>query len=324
MSSKAAPQGPRRPLPALGSMRRVARLTWVEVRKLVSHRLFPATVIITLVVTAGLGLAARALTAQMGRGGAGGPSGFGSGVSFSNYSLWVATSTYGLQVATILLVALGAMAMSMEATGRTLNTVLARPIRRVEFALAKVLALVFASLVVLIAAALAAYVVGGTVQERHARPFRGLDSPPEPSWTFPSYGDVVDPRYPDTVIATRGEVMSEILYGFCLLAVPVLAAVSLGFLLGTLIDSSGLAVGLSVGVFVTLEATKFIPLLQEQVGRFTFNYPMTRIAALMLDAGKGMVPRWDDAVAGVGVSALYVAVGFLVSVVVFCRRDITL
>lgn len=303
---------PHKPLPCLGSLRRIGRLTWVELRKLVSHKLFPAAVIITLLVTAGLGLAAKSFTETM-----------GSTVRFSNYSLWVASAGYGLQVSALLLAALGAMAMSTEATGRTLNTVLARPIRRVEFALAKVLSLAIATIAIVASAATAAWVVGGTVSERHPPIFRHGDASPRASG-FPTYGDVIDPQYPDTVIATRAEVMGEILYGFLLLIMPVLAGVSLGFLLGTLIDSSGLAVGLSVGVFMTLEATKFIPMLEEYLGRLAFNYPMTRITTLMLEAGKGTVPQWHDALVGVGISAIYVAVSLLVSITVFCRRDITL
>jgi len=296
----------------LGSLRRIGRLTWVEIRKLVSHKLFPAAVIITLLVTAGLGLAAKNFTEST-----------GSTVRFSNYSLWVASAGYGLQVSALLLTALGAMAMSSEATGRTLNTVLARPIRRFEFAIAKVLSLVFATVAVVLAAALAAWIVGGTVPEKHSLPIHRGELAPRPGG-FPTYADVVDPQYPDTVIATRGEVMGEILYGFMLLVVPVLAGVSLGFLLGTLIESSGLAVGIAVGVFMTLEATKFIPVFEEYLGRLAFNYPMTRITTLMLEAGKGTVPQWHDALVGVGISAIYVAVSLLVSVTLFCRRDITL
>jgi len=306
---------PKRPLPCLGSLRRIARLTWVEVRKLVSHKLFPVALAITIVVTAGLGLAARSFTESL-----------GSSVRFSNYSLWVASAGYGLQVSALLLAALGGMAMSSEATGRTLNTILARPIRRIEFALAKILSLVLATVAVVAAAGLSAYVVGGTVPNRFPAPRRDVapSAPAPPTSGFPTYSDVVDPRPPYTVIAPKGEVMREILFGFALLVVPVLAGVSLGFLLGTLIDSAGLAVGLAVGVVVALEATKFIPVFEEQLGSLAFNYPMTRITTLMSEAGRGTVPQWDTALTGVGVSALYIAVCFLVSIIVFCRRDVTL
>jgi len=304
----------RRPLPVLGSLCRTGRLTWVEIRKLVSHKLFPAALLITLGVTTGLALATKAFTAGMG------PRGF------SNYSLWVTSAGYGLQVGTLLLVALGAMAMSTEATGRTLNTVLARPIRRIEFAVAKVVSLVFAVVAVVLAAALAAYVVGGTVEPTRPPLVWQADGTAVPDWHFPSYGDIVDPdpRYGEGVLLTKGAVMGDILFGFLLLVVPVLAGVSVGFLVGTLIDSSGLAIGLSVGVFMTLEATKFIPVVEDQLGQFAYNYPITRISALMLEASGGTVPQWGDALAGVGISAIYVAVSLLVSLVVFCRRDITL
>ena len=299
-------------LPVLRSLRRVGRLTWVEIRKLVSHKLFPVTAAVTLLVTAGLGFAAKSFT-----------EGMESGVRFSNYSLWVVSSGIGLRIGTLLLVALGAMAMSTEATGRTLNTMLTRPIRRIEFVLAKVLSLVFATAVVVLAAALASYIVGGTVQERSPRVTWNADRP-EASWKFPSYSDLIDPEYPDLLIASRAKIMGNILFGFALLVVPVLAAVSVGFLLGTLIDSTGLAIGLSVGAFVTLEATKVIPMFEEHLGRLAFNYPITRISTLMLEAGNGTVPQWHDAIVGVGVSAIYVAVCLVISVLVFCRRDITL
>jgi ABC-type transport system involved in multi-copper enzyme maturation permease subunit len=201
---------------------------------------------------------------------------------------------------------------------------LTRPIRRIEFVLAKILALVFATVVVVMAGALASYLVGGTVQERTPRVTWTADRVPTTSWKFPSYSDLVDPQYPDQVTASRGKIVGNILFGFALLVVPVLAAVSVGFLLGTLMDSTGLAIGLSVGAFVTLEATKFIPMFEEHLGRLAFNYPITRIGTLMMEAGRGTVPQWGDALVGVGISAIYVAVCLIISVVVFCRRDITL
>jgi len=302
-----------RPIFVLSSLGRVGRLTWVEILKLMWHKLFPVTVILTVLVTAGLGIAAKQLS-----------SGAMSGAQFSNYSLWVASSSFGLRVGMLLLAAIGAMAMSSEATARTLNTVLTRPIRRIEFAAAKVLSLVFATVVVVAASALAAYVVGGTAPgERSSRvsSSRSVEAAPA---RFPSYGDVVDPLYPDVVIASKGEVMGEIWFGFLLLVVPVLAGVSLGFLLGTLLDSSGLAVGLSAGLFVTLEGTKFIPLLEEFLGKYAYNYPLNRISTIMLQSGKGSLADWHDALVGVGISGIYVGVCLLVSLVVFCRRDVTL
>ncbi len=214
-----------RPIPVLGSLRRTGRLAWVELRKLLSHKLFPAALILTLVVTTGLALAAKAFTQGMGTRG------------FSNYSLWVTSGGYGLQVGIILLVALGAMAMSTEATGRTLNTVLARPIRRIEFAAAKILSLLAATIAIVLVAALASYIVGGTVQD----PLASSEWQPEgaPTQGFPSYGDVLkyNPAYGWGVLLTKGVVMGEILFGFLLLVVPVFAGVSVGFLIGTLVDS---------------------------------------------------------------------------------------
>lgn len=302
----------RRRVPLLGSLRCIGRLTWVELAKLVSHKLFPAAVVLTLVVTAGLALAAKSFTESM-----------GSTTRFTNYSLWIVSAGFGLQVGMLLLVALGAMAMSAEATGRTLNTVLARPIRRIEFAVAKVLSLVFATAAVVLAAALAAFVVGGTVEDHRPRMAWGGDLDGGGRSGFPSYGDIVDPGS-GYVIASRGEVIGHIVRGFALMIAPALAAVCIGFLIGTLIDSSGLAIGLSVGLYVSLEASKFIPLLEEHLGRWAFNYPLTRISTLMYDAGKGILPQWHDAYVGVGISGLYIAICLAISLLVFCRRDITL
>jgi len=308
------PAAAKRAVPLLGSLRRLGRLTWVEILKLISHKLFPITVLLTVLVTTALAIAGRAVTEES-----------DSRIRFSNYSLWVASATYGLSVGTVLLVAVGAMAMSNEATARTLNTLLARPIRRIEFAGAKLLSLLFATVAVVAAAALAGYIVGGTAQPaRTVTIWRDPGGGEQPRVGFPSYGPVVDPRDPDYVIFTRGEVMGEILFGFALLVVPVLAAVSLGFLIGTLIDAAGLAIGLSVGIFVTMEATKFMPLLFDLASYFAFNYPMNEISIRMGEPGRGIAPVWDKALLGVETSAVYVAVCALVSIIVFCRRDITL
>jgi ABC-type transport system involved in multi-copper enzyme maturation permease subunit len=314
-------------IPVLGSIGRTLRLAWVELTKLFAHKFFPFTLVVTVVVAAGLGLAgkhfARTATSS-------------DGSSFSNYSLWVVTSSFGLQLGTVLLMVVGAMSVSSEATARTLNTMLTRPVRRFEFLLGKALSLVFATVLVVAAAGVSGYVMGGTVPRRTARqrvvvtPEGTTKFEPEAP-RFPSYGDVVDPVYPEYVIATKREVMGDILYGFVLLAVPILAAASIGFLFGVLLDSTALAVGLTVALFVFLEAVKFRMILGEAfssvveyAGRYGYGEPINKITGLMISAGKGSPPSWEEAVAGVQVSALYVLGCMVVSFIVFCRRDVSL
>ena len=305
-----------RPLPVLGSIRRIARLTRIELVKLLLGWLFPVAVVAAAVSTAGLALVAKILTETT-----------DSSVRFSNYSLWIASVSVGLRVGVVLLVALGATALSSEATWRTLNTVLARPLRRFEFLAAKVLTLLVATVAVVGASGLAGYLVGGTVPPREAFGVVRVDDAGKvkpPPVGFPSYGDVVDPHFPDTVIATRGEVIGSILYGFVLALVPVFAAASVGLVLGTLLSSSGLAIGLSVGLFVALEGSKFFAAIEENIGRYSFNYPLNRIFTNMMEAGQGAVPVWDEALRGVAVAGAYVVASIVVALVVFCRRDITL
>jgi len=296
---------------------RTARLSWVELTKLATQKLFLFILLMTLVLTYGLGHAGKYFSKDATTG------------SFSNYSLWVLSSRYALTVATILLVALGAMAMSSEATARTLNTMLTRPVRRIEFAVAKAISLLVATLAVVGSAAFYGYMVGGSVPDRPQQ-LRVLMNPEADSAAekissqFVSYGDVVDPDFPDAVIATKEEAMGDILFCFLLMVVPILAGVSVGFLIGTLLDSSGLAIAVTVGLFASLEVTKLIPLADERLGRYLYNYPITKLASLMLDAGDGKPPIWDDVLAAVQVSAVYVVVCFLISFVVFCRRDVTL
>jgi len=307
---------PRRRIPIVGSLGRTARLTWLEVVKLFGHKLFPFILLVTIVLTVVLGLVGKHFSQG------------GASVKFSNYSLWVVSATYALRIAMILLVALGAMALSSEATSRTLNTLLARPIRRVELAAAKALSLSIATLAVVCVAALAGYVVGGTVADRgtsgHVINVDGETEWQEAPWWQPSYGDVLDPLYPDTVISPMSEVMGTIIGGFALLAIPALAAVFVGLVIGALVDSAGLAVGLSVGVSVTLVLGEFFPGFVEYCGRYAYTYPVPKLATLMLNAGKGTLPVWDDVMGGIGVSCIYIAAGVLVSLVVFCRRDVTL
>ena len=304
-----------RRVPVLGSLGRTARLTWIEVLKLFGHKFFPCILLVALVLTVGLALIGKAFSQG------------GEASKFSNYTLWVISSTYALRVAIILLVALAAMSMSSEATSRTLNTILTRPISRIEFISAKVLSLVVATLLVTVMAALAGFVIGGTVKDA-VRPGRMVVGPEgEAEWqegSWPSYGDVVDPRYPDTVIAPRGEVMRTIALGFLLLMVPALAAVFSGFVIGTLLDSSGLAIGLAVGVSVALVLGEFFPGFVEYVGRFGFNNPVPKLATVMADAGSGTAPVWDAALEGLKVSAAYIAGSLVISYLVFCRRDVTL
>jgi len=315
-----------RRIPILGSIGRTLRLTWVEIFKLFASKFFLVTILITLVVTVGLGFAGKSFSQES------------PIMRFSNYGIWVVTASFGLLVATALLVAQAAMAMSSEATARTLNTVLCRPIRRIEFVGAKILSLVFATAVMVAVTGLAGFVVGGTVQPRlsprrlvfREHPPSDLREPPEatppslPRIPLTTYTAVVDPDYPDSVIAPMGEVLGNILFGFLLLIVPVLAAVSVAFLLGTLIDSAAMAIGVAVGIFFALEVSQFLPISYDFLAPYAYNYPINKIFTLMRDAGNGGEPNWDVALAGVRVAALYVAGFFTASIVVFCRRDVTL
>jgi ABC-type transport system involved in multi-copper enzyme maturation permease subunit len=49
---------------------------------------------------------------------------------------------------------------------------------------------------------------------------------------------------------------------------------------------------------------------------------MNNITGMMVKAGTE--PAWEKALAGVKISALYVLVCLVVSLVVFCRRDVSL
>lgn len=304
-------------VPVLGSVARIGRLTRVEMFKLVGHKLFPCILGITLVLTVGLAVVGMGFSTG------------GASVRFSNYSLWVVSSTYALRIAVIILVAQAAMSMSSEAGSRTLNTILSRPIRRVEFITAKVLSLVLATMLVFLVSGVAGFVMGGFVKDPLAQGRAVTTESGETEWQpsrgWPSYDDAVDPLYRDTVMATRGEVIGTIVKGYALLLVPALAAVFVGFMIGTLIDSSGLAIGLAVGLSVTLVIGEFSPFLfVDYVGRFTYLNPLPELATVMANAGKGTAPVWDKVLSGVGISSLYVAGSLLLSYLFFCRRDVTL
>jgi ABC-type transport system involved in multi-copper enzyme maturation permease subunit len=296
----------------------------VEITKLFAHKFFPFALIATVVVALGLGLAGMqfARTATM-----------GSGSSFTNYGLWVVTSSFALRLGTVLLMVLGAMSVAGEATARTLNTMLARPFHRYEFLAAKVLSLVFATVLVVVAAGATGFVMGGTVPPREAQKrmvVAGGESRLEASgWSFPSYGDLVDPSYPEVKIASYGRVMGDILFGFALLVVPTLAGACIGFLFGVLFDSAALAIGLTVALFVLLEAFKVLLILGEAfsffhdfVGRFGYTEVVNRITGIMVDAGTGR--PWEEVLAGVQVCAFYILGCLVLSFLVFCRRDVSL
>ncbi len=314
-------------IPIIGSLRRTARLTWVEFAKLFAHKFFPLSLVVVIAVTVTLGLAGKHF---------GQTATASSGSSFTNYGLWVVTSSFALRLGTVLLMVLGAMSVSSEASARTLNTMLTRPIRRGEFLLAKALSLVAATVLVVASAGGAGYVMGGTVPPRGARTQITVSTTGEPQRvateaSFPTYGDIVDPSYPDVVIAPYGDVMGDVLVGFAFLAVPVLAASMIGFLLGVLLDSTALAVALTVTLFVLLEAFKVLLILGEAfsflfdyVAKYGYTELLNKITGMMVDAGTGSSPPWGEALAGVKMSAIYIAVCLVVSFVVFCRRDVSL
>ena len=317
----------RQPRPSLlGSPARIWRFARLEVVKLFAHRFFPFTLVAVVIVVVGLGLAGMHFAEQA----------TSQDSKFWNYGLWVVTSIFGLTVGTVLLMVLSAMSVSSEASARTLNTMLTRPVRRVEFLCGKLLALFVAAVLVVLVTGVSGYLMGGTVPPR-VFPVRKVVLPDGTTRTevvrpgFPTYCDVVAERYPTSVIAPYARVMGRILLGFALMLAPILAAMSVGFLLGVLLDSTAVAVGLTVGLHAFLIVINFLMILGKTfadvvafVERYSYSEATNQITAIMVAARGGSPPAWDDVVHGLVVCAAYVVVCLALSFLVFCRRDVTL
>ena len=210
--------------------------------------------------------------------------------------LWAEGMSLGLRFEAYLLLVLGAMSLSREFSLGTVKTMLVLPIRRWQWATAKLGFLVlFAWSLLLLLTVLALTIVMLTI---------GL-------------GDVVRE---EVVLYPAAVVWQNILLSSGLTMVFVLPVCAFALLIGLYFTSSGAAVGVSLLFGIVIEALVGLA----GYGKYVFLYHLFRPYQQLQKLGKGLPFQWDDLLAwGLGTTLLTFAVFALWSIVRLERMDIT-
>lgn len=265
--------------------KRVWRLLRIEIAKIIGQKFLYFSLICAALITAlgGYGcLLARQYSFEM-----------------NGYVTMIVSSLPGVELAAMFLVIFSAMTVASEYGGRTINSLLVRPVRRSEVLLAKLL------LVLLFEIAFVTIIAGVGVL------FGAIVS---------DFGDVKAVGY-DTVIFTQRQMLHQCAIGYAVLLIPLFCIASMGFFFSVLITNVGAAIGASIGLYLLLLLLRNISALSRFLFTDYISFPMS----IMSRMGDGIAPLWRPRLDHLLIVAgVYVAFFLTVSFLVFVRRDVTL
>lgn len=210
--------------------------------------------------------------------------------------LWADGMGWSLRLLGFLVLVVGAMAFSREFSLGTAKTVLVLPLRRRDWYLAKLAALVLLAWALLaVAAAVGAVVVSVTT----------------------GWGDVVREGI---VLRSTGEYLRAMALGWALTAVQLLPVCAFALLVGLFFNNSGAAVGVSVLLGTLLESAGGLL----AAGRFLFSHHLGAPLASVERLGRGLPAGWDDATTlGVAVSLGWFVALAAAGALRLARMDVT-
>lgn len=210
--------------------------------------------------------------------------------------LWAQGMGVGLRFGTYLLLVFGAMGFSQEFSLGTVKTILVLPVRRWNWAAAKLLFLVLLALgMLLIMAAVGIAVVALTT-----------------GWN----GVIRE----EIVLYGAGTVWRELSVALALTFVFMLPLCALSLLIGIHFTSSGAAVGTALLLGIGVEAAVGL----SGHGRFIFLYHLHRPIGIIEKIGKGLPYQWESIIFwGLGSSLIAFALFSLWTALRLERMDIT-
>ena len=199
-------------------------------------------------------------------------------------------------VGALFLAAFGATLIAGEVSSGSVRIFLARPIRRIEYFMAKAIAALAVELGVLVVSLIAAFAVAAT---------------------FTDLGDVLDG---EVVIYGRGVVLANLLLACAVCTATVYASVCFGLMVSSWSRSVGAAVAITIGVYLFLDIAKVLLGVPAYVFTSYVDAPLVRLTE-MTDGLAGFA--WGtDLWRATGVCLVSAAVFLLVGVAGLCRRDL--
>jgi len=217
----------------------------------------------------------------------------------NGYSILAITVKIGTQMGTFFIVALGALCFSGEMNQRTMNLMLAHPVRRIEVFIGKTLVL-FVAVIMINTAVWAVALVSG--------------------WLNVGYGDIVINGY---VVLDCPQIARSLALGFVLLMPPLIAFLSIGLFISNVVENAGAAVTVGVLLLLFFELSPLIP----GVGRLSIYFPSEQVGTaidFITKTAGGEVVSLSGVGRLVGSSACYTVVLLVPSAIIFWRRDYAL
>ncbi|MDQ7779313.1 MAG: ABC transporter permease subunit [Planctomycetota bacterium] len=247
------------------------------------------------------------------------------------YECLAHTWKYSLELGAFFLLVFGSLLVSSEVAQGTVRTTLQRPIRRIDFMLAKVLILLTATLFLAVVIASAGLLLvhvlvgfGNVTDLQWETEFRA-HSNTGPEAASPEATEPTSARRPAWLFFYGSEMKAFALKSFLLLLLPFACAGFLGFFISSIVSSPGTAVGIAVIVHYVLSA-----LLEIFKGwqRYYFESYFEQALSWLLNVSQGIKTHltpfkavsWTSS--EVYVPLAYIVAFVVVSVLVFQRRDV--
>ncbi len=195
----------------------------------------------------------------------------------------------------IFVLVFAAMLMADETRSGTIRAVLAAPVHRWEFYLAKAVV----GLLYMIAMSLVCLVLSALLARAH--------------YSFGPVADSLGEIYPQRTV------LANFLLAWVLSWVPLATIVFCGLLLSTIIRSSGAAVAVSIGVLYVIEFTKHMVGLDPYIFTRYITYPWQVLGQVAQGVGYQWRPEvWRM----LGLCGAYGVVAFIGGLILFLRQDL--
>jgi ABC-type transport system involved in multi-copper enzyme maturation permease subunit len=161
-------------------------------------------------------------------------------------------SINGFRFSSYLILIIGSLLFASETTLGTLKTIFIAPFRRSEFVIAKIITLfilsvLFTFIIELLSIGLAFSVYG--------------------------FSDIKDPTFVELIHLSSSEILLYTAYSFIHIIVPLITVGLMGLFISVLVDNAGIAVGVSIIIYLILDT--FIAGLYENLSSFLFTPYLT-------------------------------------------------
>lgn len=178
----------------------------------------------------------------------------------------ISASINGFRLVTFLILVIGALLFASETTFGTLRTVLIAPVRRSEIVVAKAIALIILALFFALMVETVSF---------------GL------AWSLYGFRHIADPTFAEIIHLSRSDMLIYLAFSFIHILLPLAAAGLMGLFISTLVENSGVAVAVSIIIYLVLDF--FMAGFFDTLSSFLFNYYQGYFIGTVKDISEGIM-----------------------------------